>query len=257
MKIFLALILTSSAVSVHSELETRSEISDPDMLKAMRDAIDSNLSNAMSKSTDDMSASGHHIAALMLASEAGVRAAVVDLRALFGSTRSPRQGSVEEASDDLHLASQMLAQKAKSFRRRAKAMSLKLPKADAKSLITKRAGYPSKDRARDLRKARMMLKKAVKKTGAVELSEIQADLTASASSFLGELRNAVKLLTHIQKKIRKQRKTRPELSVAIKRIDAYVKRSSRDADDLATESQLLETSLLMIQHDEEAFDQGF
>ena len=257
MKLILAILFAVSAVPAGAEIDVETKISDPDMLKAMSDAKESNLSNAMSKSIDDTAVSANHLAALMLASEAGVRASVVDLSALFGKTNSPKPGSIEEAADDLHLASQMLSQKAKTFRKRAKAASLKLPKADPKTLIMQRGSYPSRDRNRDLRKARAMLKKAVKKTGAVELEKTHANLSDSAQSFLGELRSAKEILIRIRKGIRKLRKSRPELSVANKRVDAYVERTVRDTKDLAIETQLLETSLLMMRHDEAAFDQGF
>ncbi len=257
MKLVLALLIAFSTLPAAEELDQRTEITDPDMIKAMRDAKDSNLSNAMARSIDDTTESANHLAALMLASEAGLRAAVVDLQRLFGGSKSPQAGSVEELTDDLHLASQMIAQKAKSFRKRAKTASLKLPKADPKVLIPKRAGYPGKDRRKDLRKAQSMLKKAVAKTGPVKLEKTHEALSRSAQSFQGELRSASDILVRIQKRIRKQQNSRPELSVATKRIDAYVKRTTQDTADLTIESKLLETSLLMIRHDEAAFDQGF
>jgi hypothetical protein len=251
----LALVAVLTAGVSAKTVDTTDQISDPDMLKAMRDAKESNLTNAMARSHDETASSVKHLAALMLASEAGLRAAVKDLKGMVGRTLEP--GSLEEATDDLHLSTQMLAQKASVFRKRARALSFKVPKADPEKLIPLRAAYPSQDRARDIEKAGQMLKKARKKTGDVSLNKAQRKLADAAFSFHGEVKNATTLLRSIRKKITKRRRKRPEYSVAEKRLEVYSARTKKDETDLSIEARMLEISLLMTRHDDEAFDQGF
>ncbi len=251
--VLLSSLLASGAYAAKSN--TPDQITDPDLLKEMRDARESNLSNAMARSRDDASESARHLASLMMAGEAGVRAAVQDLKGMVTSAVKP--GSLEEDADDLHLCAQMLAQKQRAFRNAARGLSLTLPKADPQALIPLRASYPSRDRSRDLQKSSRMLEKAREKTGKIELEKSQRRLAEAARSFYGEMKNAAEILSRVFGRVSNMRRSRPEFAVAEKRIEVYAARAKKDSEDLEIESKMMENALMMTQHDEKAFDQGF
>ncbi|MFH1725915.1 MAG: hypothetical protein ABII00_15000 [Elusimicrobiota bacterium] len=236
------------------DLGVQDQISDPDMLSEVQKVQEDNLDNALSRGRKDAEQSAGHLATLMAAAEAGIREALVELRAAVPETAEPEPGSLEEAADDLLLSAQMLEAKARDFRQRASTASLRLPTADPEALMGLRAGYRDRDRERDLRRARLYLKKARKKTGSVQLDEEQIAVASASQSFLGEFTNAHLVLKEMGKKLWVKRKERDGFGEAARRIEARTKRMEDDIAALSTESRLLEISFALMRHDEEAFD---
>lgn len=204
---------------VLGSVEAPSDLTDPEMIKALAGVEASNLENAMSKGRSE----AEKAAGFILSLSASVKQLA---RELDGET---------EGAYTPDLAPLTAADAA--FRKAAAASGLKLPTAAPDKLVASRQGYRAKDRVRDLRLSEDWNKAAARKAPAVRLDA--ADELAAAAA--AELASGAQALSA------------PALKLDLRHAPRRAAITT-DIEAIKTETLLLKLSLLLSAHDQAAFD---
>lgn len=234
------------------DLDGMDTISDPDMLQEVQQAQEKNLEAALARGGKNAMAASENIRALIYNARGLVEETLAALKVVLEKTSNPANDSLEDYAEQLDLSGEMLAVKGAEFELRSREAGLRLSVIEAEALLRRRASYRARDRKSDLKVSAKFLKKAKKRASEkVKLDEAQEDLLAAVRVCVTELRNAHVLVKRSVKNLRRRRKGGEGLE---HRLQAYEESLDKDLTDLALETRLLENGLLMVRHDEEAWD---
>ncbi|HBL18079.1 MAG: hypothetical protein A2X36_15340 [Elusimicrobia bacterium GWA2_69_24] len=253
----LALLAGSNASAM--DLEGQDEFSDPDVVAEVKKAEQSNLENAMAKGMEGAAVDAENIIILMLSARADLRAAARDLRGLPDLEEGPLSGGTVSAAtvaQSFLETAVALDARMTEFRKRAATLKLEPKKLDLDKALTQRQGYRARDREGDLAKNRKFLSEAAKDIQGIRLEDERLAAVQSAEVYLTDLRSVEGRLRGLLAKLQAGSKEKPDFAAAAKRLEPRIAAVTKDASDLKLERDLLETSLLLAQHDDAAFDQG-
>lgn len=237
-----ALLLSLPACAKEKEDEEKFTASE--IASEMRSAEAANLDAALLRSGKEAAAAAENMAALLRSSSRETRAALAELKA--GSRGLP----LSEEAADLAMSADLMEAKYSEFLAKAASASVRLADMDEDDLLTRRAGYRSKDRARDILRAQDTLVQAGrrwKRKGVGDLVEAEKDLLVCADSSLAEMAEA-----------REHFKSHPaQLETRVKGAPSHREALEQDIDDLRQEKRMLEMNLRLRRYDEEAFNGDF
>ncbi len=248
-----AVLLFWAGQAVAQNLGGRDRFSDPSMIEEIENAKESNLDNALETSRPQARKSSDFLLALMSAARAHVDRILGNIAAVSKNDTRVAEAAGEDDLLALQNLSQSLGERTAAYRDRIAAARIAVPKLKRDELLSLRRGYTAPDRASDLRQAEKFLRrssKRFKKRRKIELEKPQAELLSAAADFKSELTVGHKTCSTLFKRLRRTgKKTR-----LVRELQLPLSDLKTDLADFGVEMRRLEVSMLLMRHEDEAFD---
>lgn len=226
-------------------------VQDPDMAAALEAADSSNLDNAMAAAQGEARAALENVLALAASARGQGAGVLAVLRSLPRGAQG--EGAFPDEEDAVHLSGQMLGEREAAFRLKAASASLRVPEIDPDRLASRRRGYKSKDRGRDLVKARDYARKAASRYPA-SLAGEELELLDALEAWVSEVQALRAALADATEALASRQREGRNFYQAFTAVQKAAAALDADILDLVRESEMLGLQLRLLRHEAAAFE---